>query len=93
MGCHLGWHFTVGCPLRGGRGKCKIIGTSVPPKTIKKKKKKILYLPGLKNVVADFSSRPNKTTAGSVAATSAADPVDFEEMAAEQNVALKRSVC
>jgi hypothetical protein len=38
MGCHLGWHFTVGCPLRGGRGKCKIIGTSVPPKTIKKKK-------------------------------------------------------
>jgi hypothetical protein len=39
MGCHLGWHFTVGCPLRGGRGKCKIIGTSVPPKTIKEKKK------------------------------------------------------
>jgi hypothetical protein len=38
MGCYLGWHFTVGCPLRGGRGKCKIIGTSVPPKTIKKKK-------------------------------------------------------
>jgi hypothetical protein len=38
MGCRLGWHFTVGCPLRGGRGKCKIIGTSVPPKTIKKKK-------------------------------------------------------
>jgi hypothetical protein len=37
MGCHLGWHFTVGCPLRGGRGKCKIIGTSVPPKTIKEK--------------------------------------------------------
>jgi hypothetical protein len=21
MGCHLGWHFAVGCPLRGGRGK------------------------------------------------------------------------
>jgi hypothetical protein len=20
MGCHLGWHFAVGCPLRGGRG-------------------------------------------------------------------------
>ncbi len=19
-GLHLGWHFTVGCPLRGGRG-------------------------------------------------------------------------
>ncbi len=45
----------------------------------------ILYLPGLKNVVADFLSRPNKTTPGLVAATSAADPVDFEEMAAEQN--------
>ncbi len=23
MGCHLGWHFAVGCPLRGGRGKYK----------------------------------------------------------------------
>jgi hypothetical protein len=45
----------------------------------------LLYLPGLKNVVADFLSRPNQTTAGSVAATLAADPVDLEEMAAEQN--------
>jgi hypothetical protein len=45
----------------------------------------ILYLPGLKNVVAGFLSRPNQITAGSVAAASAADPVDFEEMAAEQN--------
>jgi hypothetical protein len=39
MGCHLGWHFAVGCPLRGGRGKYKkTIGTSVPQKTIKEKK-------------------------------------------------------
>jgi hypothetical protein len=45
----------------------------------------MLYLPGLKNVVADFLSRPNQTTTGSVAAASAADPVDFEEMANEQN--------
>ncbi len=30
----------------------------------------ILYLPGLKNAVANFLSRPNQTTAGSVAATS-----------------------
>jgi hypothetical protein len=45
----------------------------------------ILYLPSLKNVVADFLSCPNQITAGSVAAASAADPVDFEEMAAEQN--------
>jgi hypothetical protein len=45
----------------------------------------LLYLLGLKNVVADFLSRPNQTATGSVAATSAADPVDFEEMAAEQN--------
>ncbi len=45
----------------------------------------ILYLPGLKNVVADFLSRPNQTTTGSVTARSAADSVDFEEMAAEQN--------
>jgi hypothetical protein len=29
MGCHLGWHFTVGCPLRGGRGECKKIRTIV----------------------------------------------------------------
>ncbi len=45
----------------------------------------LLYLPGLKNVDADFLSSPNQTTTGSVAATLAADPVDFEEMAAEQN--------
>ncbi len=44
----------------------------------------ISYLPGLKNGVADFLSCPNQTTAGSVAATSEADPVDFEEIA-EQN--------
>ncbi len=45
----------------------------------------LLYLPGLKNVVADFLSCPNQTTTGSVAATSAEDPVDLEEMAAKQN--------
>ncbi len=45
----------------------------------------MLYFPGLKNVIADFLSRPNQATTGSVTATSAADPVDFEEMAAEQN--------
>jgi hypothetical protein len=41
----------------------------------------MLYLPGLKKVVADFLSYPNQATNGSVAA----DPVDFEEMAAKQN--------
>jgi hypothetical protein len=45
----------------------------------------MLYLPGLKNVVADFLSCPNQATTGSVAAALAADPVDFEEMAAKQN--------
>jgi hypothetical protein len=45
----------------------------------------ILYLPGLKNVVVDFLSRPNQITAGSVTAGSVTDPVDFKEMAAEQN--------
>jgi hypothetical protein len=49
MGCHLGWHFTVGCPLRGGRGKCKIIGTSVPPKTIKENKNRLIISMGLIN--------------------------------------------
>jgi hypothetical protein len=44
----------------------------------------LLYLPGLKNV-ADFLSCPNQATTGSVTATSAADLVDFKEMAAEQN--------
>jgi hypothetical protein len=41
MGCHLGWHFPVGCPLRGGRAEYiikKTIGTSVQPKTIEEKK-------------------------------------------------------
>jgi hypothetical protein len=41
--------------------------------------------PVKKNVVADFLSCPNQTTTGSVAAKSAADPEDFEEMAAKQN--------
>jgi hypothetical protein len=49
----------------------------------------LLYLSGLKNVVADLLSRPNQTTARSVTATSSADPVDFEEMTAEQNHCLE----
>jgi hypothetical protein len=44
-----------------------------------------LYLPGLKNVAADFLSRPPTQTAGSFATTTVADPVDYEEMAAEQH--------
>ncbi len=45
----------------------------------------LLYLPGLKNVVADSMSRPPPSTTGTVAATASADPVDFQEMAAEQS--------
>ncbi len=46
----------------------------------------MLYLPVLKNVVADFLSRPSPPEpTGNVAAAAAADPVDFEAMAAEQN--------
>jgi hypothetical protein len=45
----------------------------------------LLYLSGLKNVITDFLSHPNQTAAGSVAAMSAVDPVDFDEMVAEQN--------
>jgi hypothetical protein len=37
----------------------------------------MLYLTDLKNVIADFFSPPNQTITGSVAATLAADPVDF----------------
>jgi hypothetical protein len=44
----------------------------------------LLYLPGLKNVITDFLSRPPPQATGSVAATTAADPVDFKEMATEQ---------
>jgi hypothetical protein len=44
----------------------------------------MLYLPGLKNDVADFLSRPSPPEpTGDVAA--AADPVNFEAKAAEQN--------
>jgi hypothetical protein len=42
----------------------------------------LLYLPGLKNVVADLLSRPIPESTVLVADTMAADPVDFEEMAA-----------
>jgi hypothetical protein len=44
-----------------------------------------LYLPGLKNDIADFLSRPSPESTETVAATAAADPVDFVKMAAEQN--------
>jgi hypothetical protein len=37
----------------------------------------LLFLQGLKNVVADFLSRPLSKSTETVAATAAADPVDF----------------
>jgi hypothetical protein len=47
----------------------------------------MLYLPGLKIVVADFLScpPPSPEPSGTVAAAAEADPVDFEAMATEQN--------
>jgi hypothetical protein len=46
----------------------------------------MLYFPGLKNVVADFLSRPSPPEpTGNVAAAAVADPVNFEAMATEQN--------
>jgi hypothetical protein len=39
----------------------------------------------LKNVVADFLSHPSPESTETVVATAAADPVNFEEIAAEQN--------
>ncbi len=51
----------------------------------------MLYLPCLKNIVTDFLSHPlpPPESAVTVAASAAADPVDFETMAAEQNRSLK----
>jgi hypothetical protein len=45
----------------------------------------LLYLPGLKNVIADFLSCPPLESTETVTATAAADPVDLAEMAAKQN--------
>jgi hypothetical protein len=48
----------------------------------------MLYLPSVKNVVADFLFRPPPPPpepSGTVAAAAEADLVDFEAMAAEQN--------
>ncbi len=47
----------------------------------------MLYLPGLKNVFADFSSHPPSPPepSGTVNATTAGDPDYFSAMAAEQN--------
>jgi hypothetical protein len=47
----------------------------------------MLYLPGLKHVVADFfiPPTPPPKPSGTVATTTAEDPIDFEAMAAEQN--------
>ncbi len=44
-----------------------------------------LYLPGLKNVVSDFLSRPLPESTKTVIAMAAAHQVNFEEMTAEQN--------
>ena len=47
----------------------------------------MLYLPGLKNVVADFLSRPfpqPEPVGNTAAAAAAVEPIDFEAMAAEQ---------
>jgi hypothetical protein len=46
----------------------------------------VLHLPGLKNVVADFLSRPpTPEPSRAVDAMAALDPVNFEAMAVEQN--------
>jgi hypothetical protein len=38
MGCHLEWHFPVGCPPRAAEENIKTIGTLNPLKTIKENK-------------------------------------------------------
>jgi hypothetical protein len=44
-GCHLGWHFPVGCPLRGGRGDDKQWGLLFQQNQLRKKNKyaQLLY--------------------------------------------------
>jgi hypothetical protein len=45
----------------------------------------MLYLPSLKNVIADFLSRPTSPPELSGTITAVADPVDFEAIAAKKN--------
>jgi hypothetical protein len=53
----------------------------------------LLYLPGLKNVAADFLSRPHPELTEMVTAAVAADPVDFEKWPPSKIAAQKRSTC
>jgi hypothetical protein len=56
----------------------------------------MLYLPGLKNVAPIFLSCPSPSpprSAETVTASAAADPVNFEAMAAKQTAAQKHSAC
>jgi hypothetical protein len=55
-------------------------------------KVQLLYLPGLKNVVADFLFRPPPPSTGTVAAM-AADPLISKIWPPSKTVAQKRSVC
>jgi hypothetical protein len=40
MGCQQGWHFAVGCPLRGGRGEHKQEGLLFHQKKLRKNNRK-----------------------------------------------------
>jgi hypothetical protein len=58
MGCHVGWHFPVGCPLRGGRGENKLEELLFHQKQLRKKKVKqcpiICFAPDKKFNLLDF---------------------------------------
>jgi hypothetical protein len=86
-------HFCEGCPFQLWADHKPLVTAlshvSVPicldNNAIWRLSQNSMYLPGLKNVVADFLSRPLPESTETVTATGATDPVDFKEMGAEQN--------
>jgi hypothetical protein len=52
MGCYLGWHFPVGCPLRGGRGEYEQQGLLFHQKQLMKKNITLTWASLTQNLIA-----------------------------------------